>query len=266
MTSDKRWNILTDLAYIETFYERQSDGTLVKAAIPDAGVDFTIEYFTDGITRLKASRIDGVYKDCRQVDEYSLEVFIPLSRRHLRKGELCRELTLTIPDDNFINRVKNICFPAKTGLFLWFGPTDNFAQTAHGEAIIATIINASYDIIDLASPAYPATCLKVIDKIEKGIAANIYIKESAALPQQAVIQVQKTDDGYQLFTAVFEASEEDGAIKMQQIYYLINQTDGTAARKRYDRFPAVASAGDYIKKSDRLILGGYSPADLKSNS
>lgn len=53
---------------------------------------------------------------------------------------------------------------------------------------------------------------------------------------------------------------------MYQIYYLINQTDGIATRKRYDRFPAVASAGDYIKKTDRLILGGYSPADLKSNN
>ena len=71
MTSYRRWNILTDLAYIETFYERQGDGTLVKAAIPDAGIDFTIDYFTDGTTHFKASRIDGVYKDCRQVDEYS---------------------------------------------------------------------------------------------------------------------------------------------------------------------------------------------------
>lgn len=44
MTSYRRWNILTDLTYIETFYERQSDGTLVKAAIPDAGIDFTIDY------------------------------------------------------------------------------------------------------------------------------------------------------------------------------------------------------------------------------
>lgn len=62
MTSYRRWNILTDLTYIETFYERQSDGTLVKAAIPDAGIDFTIDYFTDGATHFKASRIDGVYK------------------------------------------------------------------------------------------------------------------------------------------------------------------------------------------------------------
>ena len=60
MTSYRRWNILTDLTYIETFYERQSDGTLVKAAIPDAGIDFTIDYFTDGATHFKASRIDGV--------------------------------------------------------------------------------------------------------------------------------------------------------------------------------------------------------------
>lgn len=156
MTSYRRWNILTDLTYIETFYERQSDGTLVKAAIPDAGIDFTIDYFTDGATHFKASRIDGVYKDCRQVDEYSLEVFIPLSRRRMCKGELRRELTLTIPDDNFLNQIKSICFPAKTGLFLWFGPSDNFKQTAYGEAIIATIINASYDIIDLTSSAYPA--------------------------------------------------------------------------------------------------------------
>ena len=93
MTSYKRWNILTDLAYIETFYERQGDGTLVKAAIPDAGIDFTIDYFTDGATHFKASRIDGVYKDCRQIDEYSLEIFIPLSRRRMCKGELRRELT-----------------------------------------------------------------------------------------------------------------------------------------------------------------------------
>lgn len=104
MTSYRRWNILTDLAYIETFYERQGDGTLVKAAIPDAGIDFTIDYFTDGTTHFKASRIDGVYKDCRQVDEYSLEVFIPLSRRRMCKGELRRELTLIIPDDNFLNQ------------------------------------------------------------------------------------------------------------------------------------------------------------------
>ena len=169
MTSYRRWNILTDLAYIETFYERQGDGTLVKAAIPDAGIDFTIDYFTDGTTHFKASRIDGVYKDCRQVDEYSLEVFIPLSRRRMCKGELRRELTLTIPDDNFLNQIKSICFPAKTGLFLWFGPSDNFKQTAYGEAIIATIINASYDIIDLTSSAYPATCLKIMEKFEKGI-------------------------------------------------------------------------------------------------
>ena len=54
MTSYRRWNILTDLTYIETFYERQSDGTLVKAAIPDAGIDFTIDYFTDGATHFKA--------------------------------------------------------------------------------------------------------------------------------------------------------------------------------------------------------------------
>ena len=90
MTSYRRWNILTDLTYIETFYERQSDGTLVKAAIPDAGIDFTIDYFTDGATHFKASRIDGVYKDCRQVDEYSLEVFIPLSRRRMWKHNLRR--------------------------------------------------------------------------------------------------------------------------------------------------------------------------------
>lgn len=86
---------------------------------------------------------------------------------------------------------KSICFPAKTGLFLWFGPSDNFKQTAYGEAVIATIINASYDIIDLTSSAYPTTCLKIMEKFEKGIAANIYIKENVALPQQAVIQVQK---------------------------------------------------------------------------
>lgn len=248
MTSYRRWNILTDLTYIETFYERQSDGTLVKAAIPDAGIDFTIDYFTDGATHFKASRIDGVYKDCRQVDEYSLEVFIPLSRRRMCKGELRRELTLTIPDDNFLNQIKSICFPAKTGLFLWFGPSDNFKQTAYGEAIIATIINASYDIIDLTSSAYPATCLKIMEKLEKGITANIYIKERAELPQQSIIQVQKADGGYQLFTGIFETSEEDGTIKIYQIYYLVNRTDGVVTRKRYDRFPAVASAGDYIKK------------------
>ena len=154
------------------------------------------------------------------------------------KGELRRELTLTIPDDNFLNQIKSICFPAKTGLFLWFGPSDNFKQTAYGEAIIATIINASYEIIDLR----------------------------AELPQQSIIQVQKADGGYQLFTGIFETSEEDGTIKIYQIYYLVNRTDGVVTRKRYDRFPAVASAGDYIKKTDRLILGGYSPADLKSNS
>lgn len=86
MTSYRRWNILTDLTYIETFYERQSDGTLVKAAIPDAGIDFTIDYFTDGATHFKASRIDGVYKDCRQVDEYSLEVFIPvIAQAHVQR-------------------------------------------------------------------------------------------------------------------------------------------------------------------------------------
>lgn len=90
---------------------------------------------------------------------------------------------------------------------------DNFKQTAYGEAIIATIINASYDIIDLTSSAYPATCLKIMEKLEKGITANIYIKERAELPQQSIIQVQKADGGYQLFTGIFETSEEDGTIK-----------------------------------------------------
>lgn len=104
-----------------------------------------------------------------------------------------------------------------------------------------------------------------MEKLEKGITANIYIKERAELPQQSIIQVQKVDEGYQLFTGIFETSEEDGTIKIYQIYYLVNRTDGIVTRKRYDRFPAVASAGDYIKKTDRLILGGYSPADLKSN-
>lgn len=266
MTSYKRWNIFTDLAYIETFYERQSDGSLVKAAVPEAGIDFTIDYFTDDRTRFRASRIDGIYKDCRQVDEYSLEVFIPLSRKRMCKGELHRELTLTIPDDNFLGQVKNICFPAKTGLFLWYGPTDNFPQAPHGEAIVATIINASYDIIDLTSSAYPATSLKVIEKFEKGIVANIYIKESATRPQQAVIQVQKAEGGYLFFTGEFETAEEEGAIKTYQIYYMVNQSNGTALRKRQDMFPAIASADAYIKKTDHLILGGYSPADLNGNN
>lgn len=266
MTSDKRWNRETDLPYVETFYERQSDGSFVETAIPSAEIDFTIEYFTDGASRFKASRFNGVYNGCQPIDGYSIEVFIPLSRISMGIGELRRKLILTIPDNNFIEQIRNTCIPAKTGLFLWSGPTDNFSQSPHGEAVVATIINASYDIIDLTSSTYRDTCRRIIEKFEKGIAANIYIKETATSIQQAIIQVQKVDGGYRLFTGLFETSEEDGAIQTYQVYYMINQADGSITRNRYQRLPSIATAGDYIKKTDRLILGGCSPADLIDNN
>ena len=262
MTSDKRWNIQTDLPYVETFYERQSDGSFVETAIPSAEIDFSIEYYTDGASRFTASRINGVYNGCKPIDGYSIEVFIPLSRKSMGKGELLRKLILTIPDNNFLDQVRNTCIPAKTGLFLWNGPTDNFPQSPHGEAIVATIINASYDVIDITSSTYRDTSRKIIEKFEKGIAANIYIKETATSLQHAVIQVQKVDGGYRLFTGIFETSKEDGAIKTYQVYYMINQSDGSVTRNRYQRLPAMASADDYVKKSDRVVINGGSPADL----
>lgn len=265
MTSDKRWNIQTDLPFIETFYERQSDGSIVETAIPHPDIDLSIEYFTDGASRFTASRIKGVYVGCRPVDEHSIEVFIPLSRKSMGRGELRRKLFLSISDNNFLDQVRNTCIPAKTGLFLWNGPSDSFALSPHGEAIVATILNSSYDIIDLTSSIYPNTCRRIIEKFEMGIVANVYVKETAESIQRAVIEVQKVDDGYRFFTGEFETAEEDSEIRMYQIYYHI-QTNGTVTRNRFAKFPAVAAAGNYIEKTDRLILGGYSPADLIGNN
>lgn len=262
MTTDKRWNIQTDLVYTETFYERQTDGTLLKVPVPGAEIDIRIEYFTDGGCKYEVSRIDGIYQGCRQIDEYSLEIFIPLSRLSMRPGVFGRNLRLTIPDENFMDQVKNLCFPAKTGLFLWFGPTDDIEQSPYGEAIVATIINASYDVIDLTGEAYPDTCRRIFAKLDIGIPANIYVKESDELPQRAIAQIRKTETGYRLFSGIFETEEFEGGIKTFRVYYDMIREDCSIVKGKEELFPELAPAGEYVKRSDFLIINGGCPNDI----
>lgn len=145
MATTIRHNYKSDLEYIETFYERRQDGTLVKTKVPEEGIDIVLSYRAEDDRRFVATRTAGRYTNCRKVDESTIAVFIPLSRRSLGKGVLVRELILRMPDGNFLDKTRNLCMPAQTGVTLWGGPSDNATPSATGEAVIATILNGAYE-------------------------------------------------------------------------------------------------------------------------
>lgn len=123
-----RHNWKSDLSQTEKFYERNSDGILVKTLIPDDAVDFQLIYATSKQGSIfVASRIKGRYSNCEKIDASTLAVYIPLSRHHLGIGDLCRELILTTINDKFQDNICNIVVPGYTGMYLWDGPTDKSA-------------------------------------------------------------------------------------------------------------------------------------------
>ena len=140
----RRYNFRSDLEYLETFYQRAEDGTLVKTSIPEDGIDFTITYRAEDDRTFLASRKNGRYTGCERYDDSTLRVFIPLSRQPLGCGELIRELRLIFPDEHFPGGMKNICIPHKTGCALWNGPSDGNNISAQGDAIMAMIIDSVY--------------------------------------------------------------------------------------------------------------------------
>lgn len=140
----KRYNYRSDLEHFETFYQRAQDGTLSKISIPEDGIDFTITYRAEDDRTFLAYRKGGRYVGCQKYDDSTLRVFIPLSQRSLGRGELIRELRIIVPDDNFPNQTRNICIPAKTGCYLWNGPSDGDSLTTQGQAIVATMIDSVY--------------------------------------------------------------------------------------------------------------------------
>ncbi|MEG2063533.1 MAG: hypothetical protein RRY23_00180 [Alistipes sp.] len=140
MSRDKRHNFFTDLTYLETFYERKDDGSLVITTIPADEVDFTLEYYVDGRSRFRASRKAGKYENCKKVDSSTIEVYLSLSRVFLGKGELRRNLFLHFPDKNFQKAIKQVCVPTYTGYYLWEGPSDKGPLSSQGEAVVDTIV------------------------------------------------------------------------------------------------------------------------------
>lgn len=251
-----RWNFQSDMVYLETFYERQTDGTLLETTIPGDEVDFILEYRADGSARFRATRIDGVYTNCRRVNDYTVEVFIPLSGAGLGKGELERKLLLSYPDDNFPETTKNICVPTKTGYFLWHGPSDGGSQTAQGEAILSQIIvdknkpllfTFDHGAYRSSDPAISAPQVEIAKQIYAAAIAgeNIivyvtggYVSTTYRDRVSGFLMPSVSDD---VVTGIVESfkrnSEDDGETEMLFTVMLTFHVDGTVDAEESSRTP-----------------------------
>ncbi len=138
----KRCNWRSDLQLSETFYELSATNTLVKTTIPDDSIDFQLVYRAEHDRRYSVGREGGVYRGCKKIDDYTLAVFLPISRHPLGRGPLLRELYMQVPNNDFEDKKRHICVPADTKHFLWDGPTDN-AVVVSTEIVTATILKGN---------------------------------------------------------------------------------------------------------------------------
>lgn len=187
-----RHNYKTDLEYVETFYERRTDGTLVKAPLPQDGIDIVLCYRAEDDRRFVATRTAGRYTNCRKVDESTIAVYIPLSSRRLGKGPLVRELTLRVPDGNFPEQIRSICLPAQTGVVLWNGPSDTASPTATGEAVVATIISGAYEAAKVGGfTGTESDFYYALGNIHRSQA--YYVPDSQAIPAAGLLRLRPVD-------------------------------------------------------------------------
>lgn len=145
-----RRNLETDFIFYESFGKRNADGNFVPIAIPDDDVDFVLEIWAEGGNgkKYKASRVDGVYKNCEKIGSSRLKVYVQLSKYCLGKGLLCRKLYIRYPDGFYQNAPMQICVPDYTGIELYNGPSDDceiipedeetFAGAFHGKDGVST--------------------------------------------------------------------------------------------------------------------------------
>lgn len=197
----KRCNWKTDLQLSETFYELSSSNTLVKAAIPDEAIDFQLVYRAEHDRRIAVGREGGVYRGCKRIDDNTLAVFLPLSRHSLGQGPLFRELYMKVPNNNFQDRIRNICVPADTKHFLWDGPTDNDVVVT-SDIIIATILkgntgDSAYE--DAVQHGYEGTEEEyALWPITQGNAANIAAERANAAGSAATSAANTANRAAQL--------------------------------------------------------------------
>ncbi len=124
-------NYRSDIALVEIFYRYDEEkNEMVKTEIPDVEIDFEFTYRAEDNREFTAGRKAGAYFNCKPVTNSSIEVYIPLSRHQLGTGILVHFLTLHTPNENFPERIQNICVPASTGYMLHKGPSEPTTTTA----------------------------------------------------------------------------------------------------------------------------------------
>lgn len=136
-----RHNYRTDLVFVETFVRwNPEDESFVEDIIPADEIDFRFIYRAEDDRSFAAWREKGTYSNCKKISDSSIEVYIPLSRKCLGKGELIHELRLYSPDNNFPEDLRQIRIPKKTGLELWQGASDILSTAHSGTAMLETIL------------------------------------------------------------------------------------------------------------------------------
>lgn len=114
----------SDLIRHEVFHRLDEAGEAVKVAVPGDDVDILFAYSTGKGPRITASRVGGIYVNCKKIDEYTVAVFLPLSSSPIGTGRMIRTVSLIVPSDSFPSGRFKICVPAKSNVELWVGPTD----------------------------------------------------------------------------------------------------------------------------------------------
>lgn len=177
------YNYRSDLTFVETFYKSGTSNSLVIDKIPDIAIDFEFVYRAEDNRMFTAGRRGGEYFNCKALDESSVEVFIPLSRKPLGIGELRHELRLYTPNNDFPDSVQHTRIPASTGLFLHRGASVPMDQTLASSAIVAAILagQSAYEIAKekygytgteeeyIKAPIFAVDSLKKLDEINSQV-------------------------------------------------------------------------------------------------